>query len=456
MTGGNLIAAWPRWGRLPGQARLRAAWRRLLPVRPGAVLASRRGGVAVLFAASGTLLVGAVGLATEGSLIYLTSRNARNGADAAAMAAASAYQFRGRAAALGAATEVAGRNGFAAALVTVNNPPATGTLAGNTAAFEVTIHKQVPVTLSRAIGSPASVPVSARAVAVLRSTTPACIVALTGSLTVQNSSTFDAAGCAVGSNGAGASVQIPQSNSTVKARAVMAAGTCTGCSNTRWSFTEGYQEHAAPLSNPYEPLDTKPYVTATGASCLNTTPISVQGPIQPTGTGKAYCASVTIANWGAVTLSPGTYVFQNASLSVGRIASLACAGCTFIFRGASPGNLSISNTSTVTLSAPATNGSDADYNGVLFHRATGGAMGSSGAPNLNLQSVSSFNLAGGIYFPGSYVRIGNVSSAGSTNCLALVGGTIEIGNLSSFRFDTSNCASYGTAVPAARIVRLGE
>jgi len=439
-----------------GTHSLRAAWRRLLPARARTVLGSRRGGVAVLAAVSGTLLIGVVGLATEGSLVYLTSRNARNGADAAAMAAASAYQIRGRAAALGAATEVAGRNGFAAASVTVNNPPAAGSLVGNAAAFEVVIRRQVPVTLSRAIGSPASVPVSARAVAVLRSTTPACIVALTGTLTISNSSTFDAAGCAVGSNAGGASVQIPQSNSTVKARAVMSAGTCNGCSNTRWSFTEGYQEQAPPLSNPYAALDTKPYVTATGASCLNTAPLSSQGPIQPTGTSRAYCASVTISNTSAVTLSPGTYVFQNASLTVGSISSFACAGCTFIFRGTSPGNLSISNTSSVTLSAPASNASDPDYDGILFHRGTGGAMGSSSSPNLNLQSVSSFNLAGGIYFPGSYVRIGNVSSAGSTNCLALVGGTIEIGNLSSFRFDVSNCANYRTGVPSARIVRLAE
>lgn len=427
------------------------------PLRWAAVrrqLRSQRGATAALVAVSLMMLVGFAGLATEGGLLYLTSRNAQNGADSAAMAAASAYQFRGRTAALGAASEVALRNGFTGAVV--NNPPLAGAMAGNANAFEVVLDRAVPMILSRSLHGKASMPVSARAVSLLVGATPACIVALTGTLTIQNSSTFDARDCAIGSNAPGASVQIPQSNSTVRARAVTAVGTCNGCSNARWSFSEGYQNHAPPLDNPYAPLDTKPYTLASGASCLNTTTLNARGPIAPTGTTRAYCASVTVSNTSAVVFSPGTYVFQNASLTIGSISSFACSGCTFIFRGSSPGNLSITNTSAVNLSAPATNGDDADYDGVLFHRATGGAMGSNGSPNLNLQSVSSFNLAGGIYFPGSYIRIGNVSSSSSNNCLALVGGTIEISSLSSFRFDVSNCASYGTAVPATRVARLVE
>ena len=296
---------------------------------------------------------------------------------------------------------------------------------------------------------------SARAVALLQGTVPACIITLAGSLTIQNSSSFQASNCALGSNAPGASVQIPQSNSTVRARAVMAFGTCNGCNNTRWQFTEGYQEHAPPFSNPYERLDTKPYTTATGASCLNSGPINATGPIAPTGTNRAYCFGVTVSNTSAVTFTPGTYVFQNAALTIGSISSFTCNGCTFIFRGTNPGNLSIGNTSTVTISAPAANADDPDYDGVIFHR-MGGAMGTASQPNINLQSVSSFNLAGGIYAPASFVRIGNLSSTSAANCLALVAGAIEISSLSSFRFDVSACATYRTGVPSARVARLVE
>ncbi len=424
--------------------------------QPGAVLRSRRGATAALLAVALSVLVGMAGLAMEGGEIHLTRLNAQTSADAAAMAAASAYQYRGRAAAMAAAIEVAGRNGFTAAMVTVNNPPATGSAAGNTNAFEVVINKPVTVTLSRAFLGAASVMASRRGVASLQPNARACILALSGTVTVQNSGSFNAANCYVGSNLPGVSVNIPQSNGAVLAQGVAAVGTCAGCSNSRWSLTQGYQEHSPPLSNPYGFLDSKALPSISGASCLNTTPLNANGPIQPSGTTKAYCASVTISNTAAVSFAPGTYMFQNASLSIGSIASFACAGCSFIFIGSTPGNLSISNTSTVTVSAPTVNSSDADYDGVLFYRAGRSASGSSGAPTLNLQSVSSFNLTGGIYFPNAYIKMGNVSSTANSGCLAVVGGTVEIGSLSSYRFDISTCASHATPVPATQLARLVE
>jgi len=54
----------------------------------------------------------------------------------------------------------------------------------------------------------------------------------------------------------------------------------------------------------------------------------------------------------------------------------------------------------------------------------------------------------GVYFPQAYVRIGNLSSSNSAGCLPIVGGTLDVGNLSSFRISVSNCAAYGTHVPA--------
>ena len=435
-----------------GQARQPHGQRRSV----GMVLRGRAGVSAALFAVSASALLGMAALAMEGGDIYLNRVNAQTSADAAAMAAASAYQYRGRSSALAAAVEVAGRNGFTPAMVTVNNPPASGSATANTNAFEVLISKPVAVSLSRAFLGAASVTASRRSVASLQLNARACILAMTGSVTIQNSSTFNAATCYVGSNLPGVSVNIPQSNGSVVAQGIAAVGTCSGCGNTRWSFAQGYQEHSPPLMNPYAFLDSKAQPTISGASCLNTTPLNARGPIAPSGTSKAYCASVTVSNTSAVTFSPGTYVFQNASLTIGSIASFACAGCSFIFVGSNPGSLSISNTSTVTISAPAVNSSDADYDGVLFYRRGPTATGSSGAPTLNLQSVSSFNLSGGIYFPNAYIKMGNVSSTANTGCLALVGGTVEIGSLSSYRFDISTCASQGTPVPGTQLARLVE
>lgn len=422
------------------------------PGRARATLRSRSGATAAAIAVSGSILLGMAGLAAEGTLLLLTRRDAQNGADLAAMAAASAYQFRGRSAALAAASEIGVRNGYAASAITVRNPPESGAMAGNSNAFEVRISGQVPITLGRAFTDRDHGTVAARAVALLHGTTPACLLALTGGVTIQNSSSFEAVGCAVGSNTPGVSVTIPQSNSSVRARAVVAFGTCNGCNNTRWTLAEGYQEHAAPLSNPYERLDNKPVPL----NCITDPRTKSSDPLPPTGVTRAYCyRDIEAGNGPPVIFQPGTYMFNNVALRVGGTASFTCNGCTFIFTGSSPRNFDLSRMPSITLSAPATNNDDSDYDGVVIHRGRG-AAGNARSPNLTMESSASFNITGGIYAPDSYVRIGSISSNTTTSCLALVGGTVEISSLSSFRFNTSGCTDLRTPVPMARVARLVE
>jgi hypothetical protein len=396
------------------------------------------------------------GLATEGGLYYLTGRNAQNTADAAAMSAASAYQYRGGTASVAAAMEVAALNGFPASTVTVNHPPSSGPNAGNNYAFEVKISKTMPLYLSRVFQDRSTIDISARAVSLLQGNTSGCILALTGSVTIQNSSTFNAANCAVGSNAPGVGISIPASNGAVIIQTVIAVGTCSGCNNPRWSFSQGYKEHSPPMSNPYDYLDSKSHPTVNGASCLNTTTLNANGPIAATGATKAYCANVTVSNTSAVVLQPGTYIFQNASVTISNIASFACTGCSFIFTGSNPGTLNINNTSSVNMSARAVNNDDADYDGLLFHRVKSGITGSSASPTLNLSNVASFNLSGGIYYPQAYVKIDNMSSTMQSGCLALVVGTVAVNNFNNYRFDVSNCATFGTTVPTTQTPRLVE
>lgn len=253
-----------------------------------------------------------------------------------------------------------------------------------------------------------------------------------------------------------AAVNIPQSNSSVTADKVISAGTCTGCTLASVHLAKGYEEYALPVTNAYASLDAKAAPSVT--TCLNTAQLNVSGPLVPytTTSRQAYCGNVTVSNTSSVTFPPGTYVFRNASLTVGSISSFTCLSCTLLFVGTSPGRLSISNMSAARLSAPVTNSIDADYNGMLAYRAPSGITGSAGTPTLNLQSVSSFDLAGGIYFPQAYIKIGNVSSVSNANCLPVVGGTLDIGGLSSFRFDVSNCAAYGTRLSYQQVARLVE
>ncbi|MFO1036218.1 MAG: pilus assembly protein TadG-related protein [Geminicoccaceae bacterium] len=426
-------------------------------ILPAALRCDRRGATALIFAVSAMAFFGLVGLGTEAGTWYLARRSAQNAADAAALAGAVAIQQSNDIAAT--AADLATQNGFTtggSTTVTVRHPPTTGTHIGNQSAVEVEVAQVQPRYLS-ALFLTTSPTVSARAVGMLQNRSVACLVALSGSVTIQNSSSFNAASCAVASNAnMTAAINIPQSNSSVTADKMIAAGTCSGCNRAIVHLTKGYEEYATPVTNVYSYLDAK--AAPSVSTCINTAPLTVNGALTPytTSNRRAYCANVTVSNTSAVTFPSGTYVFRNGSLTIGSIASFACSSCTFLFIGNTPGTLSISNTSTVNITAPSTNSIDSDYNGIIFYRQASGTTGSSSSPTLNLQSVSSFNLAGGIYFPQAYVKMGNVSSVSNLNCLPVIGGTIEIGSLSSYRFDVSNCSAYGTKLPYQQVARLVE
>ncbi|WP_191058665.1 pilus assembly protein TadG-related protein [Geminicoccus harenae] len=425
--------------------------------------ADRRGAVSLIFAVSATAFFGFAALATEAGSWYLVRRNAQNAADAAAMAGVIALQLAtpaNRAAKISAVgADLAAQNGFAndtGTMVAVRHPPTSGAQTGNQAAVEVQITQAQPLLLADLFLDEPPV-VSVRAVAVLQDRSRVCLLALTGSVTIQNSSSFSADGCAVGSNSTGAAaINIPQSNSSVVAQSMISAGGCSGCGRSSVRLSRDYQEYAVPSTNVYAHLDAKPAPAV--ASCHNTGPLNVNGPLTPYNASqrKAYCDNVTVSNTSSVTFPSGTYVFRDASLTIGSISSFTCLNCTFLFIGANPGRLSISNLSSARITAPAANTLDADYDGMLFYRASSGTTGNSGSPTLNLQNVSSFDLAGGIYFPGAYVRMGNVSSVSNADCLPIVGGTLDIGNLSSFRISVAGCAAYGTPVPAQQGPRLVE
>lgn len=140
----------------------------------------RRKGVVAVFVAIGLMaLMGVVALSIDGGLLYVTLRQTRSTADAAAMAAACEL-FRNYpkilktgaadpgAAAFGAARKVAQTNGFshddATCKVEVNIPPKSGPYSGRTGFAEVIITYQVQRAFSRIWGND-TLPVRARAVA---------------------------------------------------------------------------------------------------------------------------------------------------------------------------------------------------------------------------------------------------------------------------------------------------
>ncbi|WP_277755321.1 pilus assembly protein TadG-related protein [Teichococcus oryzae] len=448
----------------------------------------RRGATALLFAVSATALLGTVALAAEGGLLYLVQQRAQSAADLAAVAAASAAEARTRGAALAAGIEVAGLNGFGTSSETtlaVRNPPANGTFKGNNQAYEVEIRRRQPLALAGALFGQPEGEVGARAVAMLKGSTQVCLLALNGTVSVSSFSKFTAQGCALGANGTGAGAVKIDNSGSFSAQGVVTAGTCSGCTNSNVKLTEGYQDRAPAIADPYAKLNnlTVPNPPCTASTTIQFTSRAEIPRYEQTGT--AFCnASYRIGKDSKIALDPGTYIFRDASLTISSLSELTCNGCTFILvgtgsgttasfsaenlssfacenctialLGSKPGQVNFTSLSTARLTAPLTNSYDPALSGMIIVRSDSGPVGSSSSPTLRMSNLSSIDLLGGIYVPNGYTKITSMSAPNPSTCLPIVVGTLEIGQLSNFPFDVSGCPARKTAIPEIRVPRLVE
>ncbi len=215
------------------------------------VLANRRGVTGAIFAIATAILVGAVAIATEGGLFYLGRQQSYSVADAAAIAGALAYASGGDSnASKSAAKALAQQNGFnsaqsgnhgaiagaASSTVTVNVPPRSGNYTDSTrypSATEVVIGVDYPTYLLSLFHA-ADITVGSRAVAAIQQTGNACMLSLTGDLTVGMGTNSDIFGtCSLASNamdsGAVTFTQAASSSATIITHGITSRGGCTNC-----------------------------------------------------------------------------------------------------------------------------------------------------------------------------------------------------------------------------------
>jgi len=109
----------------------------------GRLTGDRRGAVAVTFALSLTLLVGAAGLGTEVAIWYMDKRRAQGAADTAAYSALVASRAGETADFADTAKAIAAQYGFTdgrgAVSVAINHPPRSGSYRGDNNAIEIII-----------------------------------------------------------------------------------------------------------------------------------------------------------------------------------------------------------------------------------------------------------------------------------------------------------------------------
>ena len=438
------------------------------------LLRDRRGGASVMFAAASMGFLGLVGLATEAGNWYMANRRGQNAADASAVAGAMTRlrDVTGRSASIIAAgQDTASRNGFTAGgaiSVAVNWP-----YGGYNDKVEVIVNQDQAISFARLFNMTAA-RVSNRAVAAVMPGGKACVLALTGDLTITGNFTLNAPNCMIAGNHTGPTSVNIGGSSTVNVQTIRAVGGCSGCSNGNLvTLQSPFAAYASPTPNPYVALDSQIWSphSFSGGTCDNTkygtgqsggTGSSTLAPTYANpgatvpGTGKAYCNKIQTQNGDNFVLTPGTYIWYNSDIKIGG-GSLTCPTCTdtngvsIVQLGTSnqQGILDINAQAVVTLQAGSANTAYPNLSGVVYYRENLTSGG--GGDDVTINGGASTVLRGGFYFPGGNAKY---NGNGSSSCTVIVGGTIDMNGTGTL--NQSGCANIGTPVPTTQYVALVE
>jgi Putative Flp pilus-assembly TadE/G-like len=396
------------------------------------MLRCRRGTAAFATVIALVPLIGVVALGGEAGSWYVTKQHAQNAADAAAYSGgltlacsisgssncdtAHDYVYRGK--------QYAAQNAFCNAGDSSypGSNCATSLPAGTTQTVQIDlpapdrvraiISQQQPAYLSRVLGL-STVNIGATAIAQVQKPQQLCMLGLSG-LTIGGSSTLSGNGCGL------------MSNDTVKYNSEpnfsgsgWAVDAVNGCVASAGHCNVGvpYNYNMLPVPNPLKVLDTESFNTTTG----NTKPCPPNSNVNNTETcalspiGTAY-GKLTVNAGGTLNLAGGTYFFYNAAINIsGTVRNPDGLGVTLVLLGNS--SLSINGGADVNLSAPASNTTSSDLNGVLIDDQASGSV--------NVSGSGAVKLGGAMYFPKADVSWGG-TAATDTNCSMVIANSLTI------------------------------
>lgn len=499
------------------------------PSRPGRPPLGKRGAIGVGFAVGATALLGMGALATEAGIWLAVRRNAQDAADAAAYAGTVRLSLSGASDAADAANQVVRRNGFthtgtltAAGDTRVQvdigfvQPAAqtggavgafvTPAPSGNSPnAVRVQIWQVQRIGLAQLISRTAPVAWGG-AVATIEEGGPACTLSIPpadpapqveGRTNIAGSTTVTAPNCLIASNFTGRkSINIQGAAAdNVTAAGLRASGQCYNCEDVpSGNLGGGYVSGAPVTPNPYAYLDQWSMPSFNNSQCVD--PIYLDAAGQPTTRNKAATILLTARNdyrtntytaggrtytisrntnvatctdidfnSGTLRLQPGTYFFNNASLTMNSSARITCDGCTpggagvtLVFTGNNANNVGTfrAEGGEFTLIAPGQNsGSPPIFDGTVIYRDDLGATGNAPRFNMKITGNPSSTLFGAIYAPSAGVEMLGTSGMNQTtagNCIAIVAAEITFSGNSAANIDA--CESNGTKVARVRYVRL--
>jgi Putative Flp pilus-assembly TadE/G-like len=395
-----------------------------------------RGSMLLLGALTIAVLMAFAGLALDATYMYFHKRTMQTAADAGAYAGA-LEKLRGNTDIVTAVDKDTALNGFTNAsrnvTVTVNNPPLSGSKAGDSNYIEVIIAHPQPTWFMRVLHFD-SVNVKARAVAGVSNTGNGCVYALNQDTSNQNNGFFvngttnSTFSCGVYSNANFRSV----GGACVVTPTVSYSGTYTNQNGGTCGPT-GIGK-GVPVDDPLAGKYSIPsYSSCTATNFRVTTGTTVH---IPPGT---YCGGITITGTiQNVVFDSGSYILVGGGLQINGGVNVTGAGVTFF--NTYPGTLTnkygaidIEGTGTVNLSAP----TSGPYAGLLFYQDPSVPWSASNGSIIAGGASSTYD--GILYFPTTDLQYaGNSSSqADGSGYTILVGYNIMVNGTAQINADYS-------------------
>ncbi|MGE5268123.1 MAG: pilus assembly protein TadG-related protein [Thiohalocapsa sp.] len=385
-----------------------------------------------------TMLLGFAGLAVDVSAWQSAKRNMQGAADQAAYSAAIAAKAGGNGTTNAKAITaqmgyVAGQNNT---VVSVNNPPTSGSYTTNNKAWEVIITKPQPMWFASLFM--ASAPsATARAVAIPGIPGQYCLLELdpssSGAISLQGSPQINAPACNIMANSSSPSAVTLGGSSKIIAQNLATVGDPGYSTTGNASITATLAPKAQALKDPYSKVSVP--ASSTWGTCQ---PAPVVGNGQTvTITAGCYTGNLTVPNSGKLILGAGTYYIDRGSISTngGTITSQG-AGVTIVLTSATKSSwstINLSGNSNIDLTAQ----SSGTFSGLVVYADRRMPFSSTA---MALGGGSNQKFAGDMYFPSTGITFGG--NATSTTCARLIAYSITLSGNSTFQ---SSCSGLGTA-----------
>jgi Flp pilus assembly protein TadG len=399
----------------------------LLPAGLRDLCDDQQGTIAVIGGLSATVLFGFAALALDVTSWQAAQHSMQGAADTAAYSAGIAYakndgtSYVTQAKAIAAGQRyVDGQNGTT---VTVNRPPSSGSYTSNTSAIEVIVQQPQPRFLSGLFLATNPI-VNARAVIIVSSTGPACILALdptaNQAITVSGSANVNSPGCDIVANSSSANAINMSGSSRLTTPCLVAVGGVTVTSGLALTECSTPTTGASVTSDPYASVPT-PTPSGPCLTVPNTQTVSLSAGY--------YCSGLHISGSQTATFGPGVYYISGGDFKIDGSAS----GTGVTFYTTAGNTVSINGSNTTTFSAP-TGGT---YSGIVFF----GDRAGNTSTNNTINGGSNTQITGVAYFPTENLTFAG-GAASASNCTQLVADTIKITGNSYF---STGCTGDGMA-----------